>query len=202
MISQINPHFIYNTLNNVIYIASKNKNQEIVDLMRSFISILRYTINIKEESVTSLNDEIAFTKNYIFIQQIRYKDSLEICWEIDETILDCPVPKSILQIFVENSIIHGIIPAGRKGIIWIEVTRQEEDIRFKISDNGIGMDNNLLMRIMEPQKGEAAQSGMRSIGIENIVGRLKYLYGSDYKFLIESKENCGTTVKINIPIKL
>jgi len=141
LISQINPHMIYNTLNSVIYLARENKNKDIVKMVEAFISLLQNSIKIGDEGIfATIHQEIDSVKNYELIQQYRYPDKFKIHWDVDEDILDVEVPKTILQPLVENALFHGICPLDRKGEIRISIRRDFNGVIIIVADDGVGIE--------------------------------------------------------------
>lgn len=198
--AQINPHFIYNTLQTVVYMASKEKNNDIVNMVRSFIAVLQDTVRINEQGiVTSLAQEIEVVRQYLNIQQYRYKGRFDTEWDIDESLLNCSVPRTILQPIVENSLLHGILPKNEKGIVKITAASAGEDILITIEDNGIGMDNESIVRVLSGSEELERHGKMRSIGIYNVIERIKHIYGEHYGISIESQKGEFTRFLIKLP---
>lgn len=185
--SQINPHFLFNTLNAASSLIRIDPDTARVVLLK-LSNILRRLLR-KQESFVPLREELAFMDDYLDIEVIRFgRDKLEIVKEIDEQTLDAIVPSMILQPIIENSIKHGLSPRLEGGVIRIRTSRANGCVVIEIDDNGVGI---------PPERiGEVYNSG---IGISNVNERLKVLYGHDYQLKIESREGKGTYIRIEVP---
>jgi two-component system sensor histidine kinase YesM len=185
--SQINPHFLYNTLDSIIWMSESGKNQEVVLMTSSLAKLLRQSISNEDEIVT-ISSEIGYTKSYLTIQKMRYKDKLEFEIDIDESVLNECIVKLVLQPLVENAIYHGIKYKEGKGLIRITGHRE---------DNGKGMDENSLKHIFDKKDNS---DNSRGVGVNNVNNRLKLYYGSDYGLTYLSEIDVGTTVEVRIPV--
>jgi len=203
LLAQINPHFIYNTLHTVIYMANRTKNQDIVDMVKSFIAVLQDNVRISEEGLmTSLHNELEAVRQYLNIQQYRYNNRFNAVWDIDEQLLDCKIPRTILQPIVENSLLHGILQGSEKGIICIKVEADGENLLITIEDNGIGIEKESIDRIFSGTEDTEHMGKMRSIGMPNVLKRIRYICGEDYGFEIQSEKNKYTRFLIKLPKNL
>ncbi|MDE6851455.1 MAG: sensor histidine kinase [Lachnospiraceae bacterium] len=196
--SQINPHFLYNTLETIRMKARVNGQTEIEDLVKMLAKILRRNIQVSNQMV-SLRSEIELTENYLKIQEYRFGDRIVsqviIAPGVD---LDMKVMPLIIQPFVENAFVHGLEALSRQGKLIIEVTQEEEDVFIYIRDNGIGMPYYKLGNLRHTlNSGENADQ--THIGINNVNQRLRIQYGDQYGVRIDSSEAEGTTVEIHIP---
>ncbi len=202
LISQINPHFICNTLNMISYMARNAGNTDIVTMVKSFIYILQDTIRVKkDESFTSVRKEIDIVNHYVIIQKYRYPGKFELTWDIgSEDIPDYLIPKTLLQPLVENALFHGICPGDGPGTINISIYTQSEQLVIIVEDNGVGMTDLMIECLMNGQEPENSASRMRSIGFGNVRDRISYLFGQKYGVEIESHINSGTKVILRIPI--
>lgn len=187
--SQINPHFLFNTLNTLKWIAVINQVPVLSDGITSLSDLLRNTILNKEEKIT-VHEEIKNIDNYIAIQKIRYADNFFIRYAVDEMLLDNLIPKFILQPMVENAILHGSYENGRKITIDIIVKQQDDTIVIEISDNGRGFESS--------GRGSSG-SKLSGIGIQNVDERIKLYYGEEYGLVITSKKGEGTRCAITFP---
>lgn len=194
--SQINPHFLYNTLDSIIWMSESGKNQEVVLMTSSLAKLLRQSISNEDEIVT-INNEIGYTKSYLTIQKMRYKDKLEFEIDIDENVLKESIVKLVLQPLVENAIYHGIKYKDGKGLIKITGHRDGRDIVICIEDNGKGMEIDSLKHIFDKKENSDNSSG---VGVNNVNNRLKLYYGSDYGLTYQSEINVGTIVEVRIPV--
>ena len=154
--NQINPHFLYNTLDSIIWMAEWGKNQEVVEMTSSLAKLLRRSISNQQETVT-VEEETAYTETYLRIQKMRYKDKLEYEISIDEEIRQEEVIKLILQPLVENSIYHGIKYKEGKGLIEILGYREGNCMVLQVQDDGIGMDGETLEHILKACAGYTLQ---------------------------------------------
>lgn len=199
LISQINPHFIYNTLNTVIYMAQKQGNEEISHIVGSLINILQDTVKLgRAQRLIPLSEEIRILKDYAMIQSYRYLDMFDIEWQIDEAALDCLVPASLIQPLVENAIFHGICPKNAKGTICLSASVGNGRLTITVADDGVGIEADKLAVIWHGKE-ESRDSGLRHIGLANTRKRLDYFMGEGASLRIESAVEQGTTVAIVLP---
>lgn len=204
LFAQFNPHFIYNTLNSVIYLARQKKDEDIIEMVSSFIFLLQDAIHSSGGNIfNSLEDELSTVNKYITIQKYRYINRFDIDITLDDALRNKMIPKSVLQPLVENSIIHGICPAVKKGKITLSITEADNDrMRIQVKDNGIGMDQELIDKIShqgEQFNADGSSSMLRSIGLGNVIKELRFLYQDNYDFHIESKIGEGTSITITLP---
>ena len=188
--AQINPHFLYNTLNSIRWMAIMIKAENIKLAIDAFWSISKYNFETEEKYIT-VQEEIEILKKYIYLQQIAYKNAFEVKWIFDEDVLKFRCIKFFLQPLVENAIKHGILQSKKIGIIRISIEEKEKEIVFIISDNGTGMDENKKERIFKDE--------LKPSGLSNVLYRLKLAYDTNFNFIIESKEKEYTTLEITIP---
>lgn len=193
--SQINPHFLYNTLDSIIWMAEWGKNQEVVRMTSSLAKLLRRSISNEQEVVT-VAEEAEYTETYLTIQKMRYKDKLEYEIAIEKEILDAKVIKLILQPLVENSIYHGIKYKEGKGTVRIAGYRTGDRICLIVRDDGIGMEEETLEQIFEKHVRDTRSNG---VGLKNVNERIQLYYGAEYGITYESVLGKGTTAKIYLP---
>lgn len=205
LLAKINPHFIYNTLNSVIYLARKNRCQDIIKLTGAFIGLLQDSINLEENSLFEyIEEELKIINQYITIQKYRYMDQFSFKCTLDKGVERALIPKNILQPLIENSILHGICPKGSLGLIDLAITRDNDYVKIIIRDDGIGMEQekaNQLLNNSDLEGQSVANSKLRHIGIDNVREKLRFAYGTDYQFTITSSPTLGTCVTIIIPIR-
>ncbi len=194
--SQINPHFLYNTLDSIIWMAEGGKNKEVVMMTSSLARLLRQSISNDEEMIP-LRKEIDYTKSYLTIQKMRYKDKLEFSIEVDPQIQNERVVNLILQPIVENAIYHGIKPKGDKGMIRITGSLVGDDIVLEVMDNGVGISSEELAHIFDRSRERENEKGS-GVGVYNVHVRLKLYYGEQYGLSFESKEGEGTKVTMRL----
>ena len=190
--SQINPHFLYNTLDTIIWMAEFEDNEKVISITKSLANYFRLSLSNGHEKI-SLKDEIMHTKEYLFIQKQRYEDKLSYFFNIeDESLLSIEVPKIIIQPIVENSIYHGIKNLSGNGIITIDVYRQNSTINISVKDNGIGFE--------KAKQFKKSKTG--GVGIKNVDKRIKFYYGKNYGvFINKDNKTEGAEVIIKIPFK-
>ena len=192
--SQINPHFLYNTLDSIIWMAEGGKNREVVLMTSSLAKLLRQSISNEEEIVTIAN-EVEYTRSYLTIQKMRYQDRLEFSIDVDTDVLDLKIVKLVLQPLVENAIYHGIKYKETKGMIWVTGRNLGSIIVIRVEDNGIGMTQEQLAHVFEKKTNRKSNG----VGAGNVNKRLRLYYGPEYGLTYESQLNVGTTVTIRIP---
>lgn len=186
--SQINPHFLYNTLDTIIWMAEFQDTEKVISITKALANFFRISLSNGREMI-SLKEEIEHIKEYLFIQKQRYEDKLNYSFEISEEILEIEVPKIILQPIVENSIYHGIKNLDGAGEIKISFMVMGENIEIVIEDNGVGFVNT--------QKKNNLKIG--GIGIGNVDKRIKFYYGENYGVIIDDKLKKGAKVVIRLP---
>jgi len=207
--SQINPHFLYNTLESIRGYALIDDNIDIAKMVEALAAFFRYSINRKADLVT-LRDELANIQNYMMILKFRFNHrfSLELFIDEEDTkALDYFIPKLILQPIVENAIFHGLEDCVEGGKVTIEVIETEKNLLITVSDNGKGMDGKSLMelnqriRSADHYRDDYRNGDQRNTGIalSNIHKRIKLLFGVDYGLNVYSTLDQGTDVEITIP---
>jgi two-component system sensor histidine kinase YesM len=199
--SQINPHFLYNTLGTVKWYARMNEQSEIERMISSVIDLLKSSVRRVGE-FHSLEQEITQLKNYVFIQKIGYGEAFQMEYEVDELLLACEVPYFILQPLVENAILHGIEMS--KGIGKIQLTAKvvDRDLLLTVEDNGKGMDNVQVANILHVGSQKESVPGVRGIGIPNVHERIQLYHGPQYGLSYESELGLGTKAIVRIPYKI
>ncbi|MDI3500377.1 MAG: two-component system, sensor histidine kinase YesM [Thermoanaerobacter sp.] len=193
--AQINPHFLYNTLDTVNWLAVKHNVPEISKIVNSLASILRYSIN-KGNDVTTVENELKHVESYITIQKIRFKDKFEVSFNIDKRVLHYKTIKLILQPLVENAIIHGIETYEGKGKILINGYLDGEKIVFEVINNGNPIDLDLVNKLLD-----SPADDKDSYGIQNVNERIKLYYGEEYGLYYQAIDS-NTVARIVIPAVL
>ncbi|MBQ7372387.1 MAG: histidine kinase [Blautia sp.] len=182
--SQINPHFLYNTLETLYWMAMAEDAEDVADLTQSLSEIFKISLNNGEEFI-SVRDEIRFIEDYLHIQNVRFEDKFLVRILVDEEIQDRKIPKQILQPFVENAIYHGLEPKLEKGNLTITGTCREGMLIFTVADDGAGIDPGT-----DVTKGYA---------VSNVIQRVALYYGEQAEVRFESEPGQGTTVTIVLP---
>lgn len=199
--SQINPHFLYNTLECMRSIACYYKVKELADISQSMAKIFRYCI--KEMDVVTIRDEMGCIQEYFSIMNIRYRNRFEIQTDIKEEVLGKKIIKMVLQPIVENAVYHGLENVSRRGVLKVRgYFNSNQDIALEFCDNGKGIDDKELERLCERitnYESIPESYSKRSIGLLNINKRIKFTYGNAYGISVASNLNVGTTVQLVIP---
>ena len=193
--SQINPHFLYNTLDSIIWMAEGKKNEEVVLMTASLAKLLRQSIS-NEDEVVSIGQEIEYARGYLTIQKMRYKDKMEYQIDVDPSILNIPLIKLVLQPVIENAIYHGLKYKESKGFLLVRGFPKDGNAVLQVIDDGVGMDEETLEHIYEKHKVNYRSNG---VGIYNVQKRLQLYYGNEYGITYESEVGKGTTATITIP---
>ena len=193
--SQINPHFLYNTLDSIIWMAESGKNEEVVLMTASLARLLRQNISNEEEEI-SIFEEVEYCRNYLTIQKMRYKDKLEFRIDVAPEITSCQIIKLVLQPLIENAIYHGLKYKESKGLLELIGYAAGEDIIFEIRDNGVGMDEETLNHIFERHTVNYRSNG---VGVYNVERRIKLTYGQEYGITYKSRPGEGTVARVCIP---
>lgn len=197
--AKINPHFLYNTLDSVVWMAEAGDNQGVVKMITALASLFRISIAKGHDTIT-LKEELSHVESYLDIQSMRYKDKFRFTIDLPENLENAPTIKLIIQPIVENSIYHGIKYLQEEGLIEIRVREKNDDIEIIVRDNGIGMDEETRASLLsKDSRKKHVSSDSNGIGLANIDERLKLSYGGSYGLVIKSELDEGTTVIITIP---
>ncbi|MFT4416235.1 sensor histidine kinase [Fredinandcohnia humi] len=205
--NQINPHFLFNTLNTVSKMAYLEEAQNTSRLIEAIAALLRYNLGDLNKSST-LEDEVKIVKEYFYIQRTRFGERIDFITKVDPDCLRIEIPCLILQPIIENAFIHGIESNEEGGTIQLSVFTKEDKICVEVTDNGAGMDEPTLTRLREiaagVQKEEVFQPGKSTghstgIGVKNVIQRLQLFYKRTDVIEIDSVENTGTTFRLLLP---
>lgn len=204
LLAKINPHFIYNTLNSVIYLARKNKDTEIIELTGAFIYLLQDSIHPGENTLfEKLDTEAEVIRKYVTIQKFRYAEQFRFLLDMEPELGEAYIPKNILQPIVENAIIHGNCSAETPVTIRLSLKKDGDTIQILIEDDGVGMEQRIADQLLSaptsPETGPGTRK-MRSIGIRNIAEKLNFVYQGRHTFRIFSCPGKGTRIQIVIPL--
>lgn len=192
--SQINPHFLYNTLDSIRMMAVLRDQEEIAEALISLSRLFRYCIRQGDRLVT-VREELQQAKNYLLLQSLRYQDRLQVNYQVDEQVLDRMMPKVLLQPLLENALIHGVQDMEEGCAITITVSQAAEGTRFSIHDNGKGIEGQTLEKIRKKLQNGTSES----IGLANVNERLRLYYNNTAGLTIESRPGEGTTVFFTVP---
>ena len=194
---QINPHFLYNTLDTIVWLAEAGQKEQVVSMVQTLSDFFRASLNSGKD-IVSLEGECRHITSYLQIQQVRYQDILTYDVDIPEEIANCKIPKITLQPLVENAIVHGLEPKKGKGHLIIQIIEGDDQmLEICIIDDGIGFE--VIPDIQSIRHSE--KDSHTHIGMKNLDKRLKLLYGSDSGIKITSLPNKCTTVSFHIPRK-
>ena len=201
--SQINAHFLYNTLEAINSLAEIEGAEDISVMALALGDMFRYSIKTKGALVT-LEKELAHVKNFVAIQQIRFDNGFRFEMDVPEELYSCRILKLILQPLVENALYHGLLHCNAGSSIYLSARKENKIIYFTVKDDGVGMASETLEQLQKlleekPKFGELSQHANESIGLKNINARIRLYYGEDYGLSVKSEQGCGTTVQIKIP---
>lgn len=195
--AQINPHFLYNTLDTMSSIASIQNCEVVSNLCQSLSNIFRYSLDMKRPYVT-VAKEIGHLKNYIYVMNVRMREEIRYIFEIGEDVLQDTLPRISIQPIVENALTHGLKNKHGEKYIRIKAEKKNGILCICVEDNGTGMDADSMNARLSENDASVIEEGS-SIGLLNINARLKMAYGSEYGIYIESSADCGTTVLMKVP---
>jgi two-component system sensor histidine kinase YesM len=202
--SQINPHFLYNTLDTIVWMAEFEDSESVIEITKSLANFFRLSLS-KGREVIPLRDEISHVEQYLKIQKQRYSDKLNYKLDLDDSLLDYIVPKIILQPIVENAIYYGIKEKDGPGVIDISIKDLDDVIVIKIKDDGKGIDKHKLVEINEKliyNTVSYIEDNKSGIGLYNVQKRIQLYYGENYGISVQSVKNEGTIITIKISKKV
>ena len=197
--AQINPHFLYNTLDSIIWMIEGERYQEAIFMIRELASLFRISLS-KGKTMITIEDELKHAKNYMNIQSVRYRNRFEIDYEIDPDILQCVIVKLVLQPILENALYYAVEALDGDGEIYVKGYRDGEDIYISVTDNGMGMEKEVVDHLLE-ENNHVPKHGS-GVGLVNIHKRLQIRFGPQYGLQIESEPDEGTTVTLHLPYQL
>ena len=195
---QINPHFLYNTLESIHYMAEIQRNKGIAEMSRGLSNLLKNMAKGNGSHIP-LSDEIHLIEAYDSIQQVRYMGMYDIEYDIPEDTARYRIIKFTLQPLVENAIFHGIEPKGEYGTIRITAEKDDENLYIHVIDDGIGMDETELANVFSVSRHD--KTNMTGVGVRNVDERLKLTYGPSSGLSFESEKGNGTTVTVKLPLE-
>ncbi len=191
--AQINPHFLYNTLDSIQWMCEQDNSKDAVKMVGALAKLFRISISHGNEFIT-INDELKHAESYLIIQSYRYKNQFTYSFDVDKSVLGYMCNKITIQPFIENAIYHGLDRMVDEGEIKIIAERRGKDIAIIVKDNGLGMTEKQCKTILQKDRSDS-----KGIGVKNVNDRLKIYFGEEYGITIESELDVGTTVTIKIP---
>lgn len=186
---QLQPHFLFNTLNGIVGLVRDNKNQAAVNMLVGLSDLLRHTLEHSSKQEVELKEELNFIKLYLRIQEMRFADRLQIELDIDPATTEAMVPNLILQPLAENAVRHGLGRSASSGLVGITSQVAGDHLRLVVYDNGVGLPDNWQL------------NGSVGIGLANTAARLQQLYDDNHRFDIRNREVSGVEVVIEIPLR-
>ena len=199
--AQINPHFLYNTLDMINWLALQNENEKVTDAVRSLSRFYKLTLS-KKNTIDSIEHEIEHVSLYVKLQNMRFDDKIDFIVDVPDTLTQYSIPKLTFQPIVENAIQHGIFEKESKsGTIVLTAWSEDNDIIFLISDDGVGMDEETMENILSDSAPRDPSNKESNVGIYNTHKRLTLLYGAEYGLKYSSAPGEGTEVNVRIPMK-
>jgi two-component system sensor histidine kinase YesM len=202
--SQINPHFLFNTLNSIKAVIDKKDYRHSSIMVESLSDIFRYSLN-RGRHIIKFSEELEHVKKYLYIQQCRFTDRYEVYYDIDEDVLDYNILRLTLQPIVENALYHGLSPKRGKGELKIAAKTFNDKYYIYISDNGVGIPREELIQIntlLDNNPDTHNSLTPEKLGIYNVNARVKLHFGNDYGLRIYSCPGSGTTVRITLPVNI
>lgn len=193
--AQINPHFLYNTLDTINWMAIEKEEFDISNAINALATILRYAI-AKSNALVTVREEIEWLKKYIFLQQFRLKDAVLCELDVDPDIMDASIHKLLMQPFIENAIIHGFEDPTENATLWISLKNEDNHIVIRIKDNGKGMSPEMVDQI---NKGVIEAKDRTHIGMGNVITRMNMYYADDASVSVESTMDVGTVITLKVP---
>lgn len=201
MQARINPHFMYNTLNGIRWVAMMEGNERVTDMITSFVYLLQFSAQNKEQLI-SVRRELEVLDHYVKLMKMR-NDQFEFTVEVaDPALYDCCIIPFLLQPIVENAIFHGIIPLKAPGRIEARIDREEAFVTTLVRDNGVGMDEAAMSALFARNSAGGGRGSFSRIGLNNVRDRLKLQFGSQAELTVVSKRGAGTEIRIQWPIRL
>ena len=195
--SQINPHFLYNTLDIIVWMIENEKKQDAVKVVTALARFFRISLS-RGKSIIPVKDELEHVRNYLMIRQMRFKNKFTYQIQAEEQVLSLASLKLMLQPLVENAIYHGMEFMDGDGEIVVKVCRQQESLLFMIQDNGLGMTKEQVQGLLTEKNHSSSRRGS-GIGVKNVNERIRLYFGEEYGLSIQSEPDEGTVVKICLP---
>ena len=194
--SQINPHFLYNTLDSIVWMIEGERYEDAVFMITQLASLFRISLS-RGRTIISIGDEVKHARNYMNIQKIRYKNIFSVEFHLEEEILDCCTVKLIIQPLLENAIYYGVECMDGDGEIEVRGYRKEQDVYIEVRDNGLGMTEETVGALLK--KNNRVRKKGSGVGLINVHTRIRLRFGETYGLEIESQPDEGTVVRIHLP---
>jgi len=194
--SQINPHFLYNTLDIIVWMIENENSDKAVNIVTALAKFFRISLS-KGKNIITVKDEVEHVRNYLMIQNMRFKNRFEYSIDVDEKVLSYSSLKLMLQPLVENAIYHGMEFMDGDGEIDVKVFKEDDSLYFKITDNGLGMSEDMVETLLS--KDFVPSKKGSGIGVKNVNERIKLYFGSEYGLKVESEPDEGTKITIHLP---
>ncbi len=194
--AQIEPHFLYNSIDSMQHVAHMRKETEIEQVAVALSELLRSVLSDRNEFIT-LWEEKEYIENYITIERFKYRSDFSLLWDVEEDLWAFRIPKLLLQPVVENALLHGISTREEGGVISVKVSRQKSQVVVKIMDNGKGMNQEKIDRLLSEVE-KTDKSGFRRVGFSNVMNRIRLIYGPEYGGTIYSCEGMFTCVELRL----
>ena len=194
--SQINPHFLYNTLDIIVWMIENENSDKAVNIVTALAKFFRISLS-KGKNIITVKDEVEHVRNYLMIQNMRFKNRFEYSIEVDKKVLSYSSLKLMLQPLVENAIYHGMEFMDGDGEIDVKVFKEDNSLYFTITDNGLGMSEDMVETLLS--KDFVPSKKGSGIGVKNVNERIKLYFGSEYGLKVESEPDEGTKITIHLP---
>lgn len=198
LVSQINPHFLFNCLNTIGRVALTEEAYQTQELIYAISDILRSLLK-NTEKIILITEEIKYVRDYLAIQLARFGDRIDVVFDIEEEVLEAKIPKFTLQPIVENAIIHGLEPKVEGGTLTIKAANQGKDLIIDVIDTGVGIQDDKLHTLIKIKQEPYSKENVTNLGIRNVHQRIQYYFGQNYGLEIYSKPDDGCRVKIVLP---
>ena len=194
--SQINPHFLYNTLDIIVWMIENENSDKAVSIVTALAKFFRISLS-KGKNIITVKDEVEHVRNYLMIQNMRFKNRFEYSIDVDEEVLSYSSLKLMLQPLVENAIYHGMEFMDGDGEIDVKVFKEDDSLYFTITDNGLGMSEDMVEALLS--KDFVPSKKGSGIGVKNVNERIKLYFGNEYGLKVESEPDEGTKITIHLP---
>ncbi|MDD6570979.1 MAG: sensor histidine kinase, partial [Thermoflexaceae bacterium] len=197
--SQINPHFLYNTLDSIVWMIEGERYEEAIFMITQLASLFRISLS-KGKNVISIEDELTHAENYMNIQKVRYKNKFQVKYEIDDSIRKCCTVKLVIQPILENAIYYGMESMDGDGLITVKGYEENGKIFIHVIDNGLGMSREQAAGLLEEKKHFTPKKKGSGVGLLNVHQRIRLRFGEQYGLTIKSYPDEGTDVVICLPM--